>query len=1199
MFDKLKRALGDDPVPSGVAAWLKPVRKQSPELAGLVGGFVARGDGAGSVLALGPDSLGLIDQADVGYWSRGLKKLRDGTKMRPDQWVRLGEVLALTPTYAGKGRPGGPPTWFLALQDALWRAMASPLHWAPGHVEAVLAAGGVPVERRPREFVAGFFAVLGGAAIWRDPFSSWRAGPPQPGAKAVVDYVGAHLDAVADALAGLGAEQRLAGLRWLELFPDLAAGLAPTLGLCSVGSSRPVREVALRLVATLPDAVLRRTMADAVDQGAPATVGDAIDFLARVGDRGGRAVIEAALAQGRGGKRDALLATALGRIKAVTGGGPELFLPPMPPLDARPLGDDFVRDLEAAANRAVASLEREGERPEARWARKRAADLKGLGAGDFEAARAWLSGERTKPSFLKREGHVLLAGLDLPLLPAVRASVDLGRRTPLGGYDLNRLVELGHDLRAIVAAAQVAGVADPVGAVADLGVNFGRRADPELIWPFYAEHPELVDQWFGFAPGPRLTWNVRGDPVAVGLRLLGMFPQIPARHLPVVAQLACGEAKTNRRAAQKLLERRPDCLNLALTALGDPTAQVRAAAAAWIGRLGDPAAVEPLRQALAQERGEQAQAAMLAALRDLGDDLSARLTPEALGAKAAKGLKGKPPAGLSWFPLDALPACRWADGTPVDPVVVRWWAVLAAKLKDPGGVGLIPLYVSLLDKASRETLGAFALDAWVAQDVAHPDDAACRAHAAATVDARHAEYQRQAKRWPEEYAALGAMTRDHVFEELRRERAAEYLGSVIGQKGLLALSAGAPGHHVLAVCQRYVRDHGARRAQVEALVTAAASNPDPSAIQFVLSAARKSKQETVRLKAVELARDIADKRGWTTDELADRTIPTAGFDEDGVLRLDYGRRRFEGRVARSPKTGAFTVDLFGADGKPVKALPKPAQADDQELAGQARKQLAVSKRELAQVAKLQEARLFEAMCVGRQWDVPAWRDFLAGHPVMRPLIATLVWQATWPSPACGARAASTPGPSGRRLFRPTPEGELLDAADDAVDLPDDGQVALAHLATVTPAEADAWRAHLRDYGVAPLFGQFDAAAPAVAEGAEQVDDHRGWLSDTFAIRSRATKRGYSRAAAEDGAWFREYFKDMTSADIRVCLGFTGSFLPEEEFGAAVTELSFERDGRRLRLAQVPPILLAETYADYVFVAEAGEFDPKWEVKSGY
>jgi hypothetical protein len=1186
MFGKVKRLLGGASAPFRLAAWLGPLREERPDLADLVWAFVARGDQAAAVMRLGPDALNLIDRTCLGPWTvGGLEALGDGSQLRPDQWVRVGQVLALTPTYARRDWPDGPPRWFLALQDALWRGVCSPLFWAPEFVHAVLAAGSAPDDRAPHDVVVSFFAVLGYTASPSDPFGRARDGSAHPGLLAVVDYMTAHSDAVPGALAGLGADQLLRALYWIELFPELAAGLAETLGQFAVGPSKPVREHALRLIAALPEPLFRRTLAAALDTGDPAWVGDVVDVLERHSDRGGRAVMEAALAQGRGGQRDALLASALARVKAFTAAVPELVVPPAPPLDAAPLGGAFVRDLEAAVARSVKSLERKAARPGpgGQWAEEQAARLKAVGPGDLEAARAWLSGERRDgPGFLKDDPVALLSGLKLPLLAAFRACVDHDANgSRLNEDRLGRLAGWDHDVRLLLEAAEAAGVDDPKNHIHTAGRGPG--ADPDLIWPYHAEHPEEIDHLLYAVPSTAIL-SLHAQSTAIGLRLLGMFPVIPARYLPKLAQLATGESKANRRTAQELLERRPDCLNLALVALGDPKAEARANAAAWAGRLGDPAAVGPLRAALATERGERAQAAILSALRDLGDDLSARLTPEALGAEAARGAKGKAPAGLSWFPLDALPACRWADGTPVDPVVVRWWAILAAKLKDPAGVGLIPLYVSLLDRASRQALGVFVLDAWVAQDTPHHDDAVCRAHAAAHVDARHAEYQELARQAPREFGALGAMTRDQVFDRLRREKAAGYQGSAIGQKGLLALTAGAPGHHVLAVCQRYVRDHGRRRAQAVALVTAAASNPDPAAIQFVLSVARKFPQESVRLKAVELAEDLADKRGWTTDELADRTIPSAGFDDDGVLRLDFGGRRFEGRVARSPKTGAFTVDLSAADGKAIKALPDATAADDPELAAEARKQLAVSKRELAQVARLQASRLFEAMCVGRQWDVPAWRDFLAGHPVMRPLISTLVWQAT--------------GPGGRRLFRPTLDGELLGAGDDAVDLPDDARVALAHLATVTGAEADAWRAHLLDYGVAPLFEQFAAAVPAVEEGADEFDDHRGWLSDTFAIRARAKQRGYSRSTDEGGSCFTEYFKELPGAGVRVCLGFTGSFLPELRFGAAVTTLAFERDWRRLRLAEVPPILLAESYADYVFVAEAGTFDPDWEDKSG-
>ena len=36
---------------------------------------------------------------------------------------------------------------------------------------------------------------------------------------------------------------------------------------------------------------------------------------------------------------------------------------------------------------------------------------------------------------------------------------------------------------------------------------------------------------------------------------------------------------------------------------------------------------------------------------------------------------------------------------------------------------------------------------------------------------------------------------------------------------------------------------------------------------------------------------VAERRGWTAGELADRTVPTGGLDENGVLLLECGPER--------------------------------------------------------------------------------------------------------------------------------------------------------------------------------------------------------------------------------------------------------------------------------------------------------------------
>ncbi|MCL2465538.1 MAG: DUF4132 domain-containing protein, partial [Micrococcales bacterium] len=847
--------------------------------------------------------------------------------------------------------------------------------WDPGFAQAVLAAGGVPAEDHARVIVATFFGELAAGPRWTSPLRAWRQGKDTAGARDFVAYVGAHIALVPPVLATADAAGKVAAAQWFALCPAVVPPLAPMLTQWAVGPSKMVREAAVDLIGALPEPLASSTLADALARGTAANLGTVIDHAARRGEPG-RALLDAALAEHRGGKRDELLAAALHRTQVAASSPDAVFeVPPTPPVDTTPLGDDFLAALEASVARSAASVERSvAANPGNAWARNRAAKLRGLKRSDLVAVRAWLNGERAEPpctDFVSLHQ----VGVRMPLAAAMRASSNRrGSRTAFAPGWLDDFAGHDDDLRTLAAAAALVGVPDPLRVIGDLGLGHygvGRRR-PEAIWPFYAEHPEALDRELGLARQEPASGPYRTDRVAEALAVLAMFPTLPARYVPALAQFATGAAKTHRRQAQELLEHQPNALEIAAGALRDGAAEIRATAAAWIGRIGDPGGIAPLRQALGKERREQPQAAMLIALRLLGDDIAASLTPEVLASAAAKGLAAKQPASMAWFPLDALPACRWADGSPVEAATIRWWAVLAVKLKDPAGAGLIPLYVSLLDAAGRAALGTFVLDAWLAHDTRHPSDEECRAYATAHVAGRYAQYQDWAARSPQYYAAQGAMTRDQVFDELRREKSREHLGSAIGDKGLLALSTGAPGHHVFDAVQRYIRDHGQRRAQVEALIVAAAANDDPAAIQLVLSVARKFKQETVRLTAAGLAAAIAERRGWTLDELADRTIPTAGFDDSGVLVLDYGRRRFVGRVARSAKTGAFTIGLATADGTPVTALPKPGVADDEALAAESRKQLATSKKELAQVVTLQTSRLFEAMCLQRTWDAADW-----------------------------------------------------------------------------------------------------------------------------------------------------------------------------------------------------------------------------------
>ena len=298
---------------------------------------------------------------------------------------------------------------------------------------------------------------------------------------------------------------------------------------------------------------------------------------------------------------------------------------------------------------------------------------------------------------------------------------------------------------------------------------------------------------------------------------------------------------------------------------------------------------------------------------------------------------------------------------------------------------LLLRYLSLLDEASRAALGETILRLFIEHDVRGPAMEVANAHAAANAPGRYQSYQDSAKRYPQYYSAQGKLTQDQVFDELRREKLAEYLGSAIGEKGILALASYTPGQVALTLLQAYLRDHYPRRAQIEAMLDALADGHDPAVIQLLLGIARRYRTASVQEKASLLVERIAQGKGWSQDQLGDRTIPTGGFDDHGRLNLPYGERVFYVTL-----DGAMKPVLRNPDGKEMKALPEPRQDEAPEVAKEAKQQLSSCKKELKQVITMQTARLFEAMCAGRVWPAQEWREYLLQHPIAGRLVQSLV-----------------------------------------------------------------------------------------------------------------------------------------------------------------------------------------------------------------
>jgi hypothetical protein len=674
-----------------------------------------------------------------------------------------------------------------------------------------------------------------------------------------------------------------------------------------------------------------------------------------------------------------------------------------------------------------------------------------------------------------------------------------------------------------------------------------------------------------------------------GFRALATLPTLPDRVVDVLFDLAVGPRKTLRRPAQDLLTGVPGIADRAVGSLTDRKAESRAEAAAWLGRLRHAPALGPLEAAVAKEKNDLAMGAMLDALEALGQPVEKYLRRDDMRAQADKALAKGLPAALSWFPWTGLPDVRWADtGALVDRPVVQWMLANATKAKTAEPNAVLRKYCAMFDPRDREELGQYVLEAWLAEDIRPIDTAEAHSRAAQEA-AGHFRYLQQ---YPNsQYAQgnpfLGASV-DQITAAVLPRHLRTPAGSAAASKGVLAVAAACASGRAAPVAERYLKEwYGQRASQGRALIQMLAWVDHPSAVQLVLSVGSRFRTKSFQEEATRQAEALAERKGWTMGELADRTIPTAGFDESGVLELSYGDRVFTARLLPD-----LTLSLTSPEGRAIKSLPTPRQTDDPDRVKESKKALTATKKELKTVVESQTSRLYEALCTERTWSAEVWTTFLNEHPVVRHLTRRLAWTAT--------------GPEDRSVvFRPLDDGTLTDVDDAPVELHPEAVIAVAHDSAVPEQVAAAWLDHFADYEVTPLFQQFGRARYELADSMREqreVTDFQGHLLEAFKLRGRANKLGYTRGQAQDGGVFVTYEKRFPTLGITTVIGFSGNSLPEENRTVALHSLGFERttDGRSagpLKLQDVPAVLLSEAYGDLTSIAAVGTgFDPAWEKK---
>ena len=1000
-------------------------------------------------------------------------------------------------------------------------------------------------------------------------------------------------------------------LRYIQRYPELQLQLVDFLAIQALNTSKQVSQLATEILFNLPLELAQPQLQHFLTSGSVKQRTNAAILLSRIISE--PTILQQALASETNKTVIIAIESALSRLESAKAAKADLVIPEFEPFSDTPLPmtardvlqlnfDEYLIECKKSMQNEL----EENKEKNTSWSynQSRYKELKALTPKSLDNIFDYVNGKIDRSTLFKEideriDFRFLLTKNRLSNLPEITLFhlIRIRRLTDyLSISNLFSKLYENYDLVKNADLRQIADVLIKVNIIPDVEYTVAlpflssdvfhdiHENEPHKLWAFFAENEFIIDEALGFAP-IQIAQNcyVRIDRVNA-IKILQLFPTIPTKYVAYLLELALGEIKQIRYAAQNALKRIPNIHNQVEQALSSPKQEVRTAAANWLAELGQKSSIKALNAALKKEKRETVQAAILVALEKIGEDISQHLTPKKLLADAQKGLKGKIPTDLDWFDFNLLPTLTWQNGDKVDRQIIQWWICLAVKLKDPSNL-LLTVYNRLLSTQSQQRLGEFILRSFINQDTRVPTLEEAETKASTEANKRLQQYIGYYQNYPQYYPNYKNITYEQIFDEVKQEILATYLGSAIKSKGILALTCGIEGAIAVSLLRSFMKNHYQRRAQIEAMLEPLANSDDPLIIQLLLSLARRYRTASIHEKAKYLVESIALRSGWTTDELADRTISTAGLDDNGLLILDYGERTFTASLDEQ-----FKWQLKNAEGKKIKALPEARKNENPELVKEAKKQFSNSKKELNQLLTMQISRFYEAMCAQRQWRVEDWQKYLQPHPIVGRFIQRLVWLQLDNN---GQIVNS---------FRPTEDGSLITNQDEEMLLDQNHFISVAHSALLASDDIAQWQAHIEDYKITLLFEQFSHAFPEISKFNDGViDDRLGWLTDSFTIRGVLTKLSYKRDTAEDGGCFYGYHKYFGSLGIYINIEFSGSMLPEENIPAVLYNLYFSNKkgfkDRAIALDKLPKVLLTEGYADYMAVAKVcSGFDPNWKDK---
>ena len=338
------------------------------------------------------------------------------------------------------------------------------------------------------------------------------------------------------------------------------------------------------------------------------------------------------------------------------------------------------------------------------------------------------------------------------------------------------------------------------------------------------------------------------------------------------------------------------------------------------------------------------------------------------------------------------------------------------------------------------------------------------------------------------------------------------------------------------------------------------------ALMHLDAIATKVKFKGLQDKARERISAVAEARGLTRDELADRLVPDLDLDEDGSRVLSFGTRTFT--VGWDEHLTPFVREA----GARIKDLPKPAKTDDAAQAKAATAAWKALKKDAKAIASHQVMRLERAMCSRRRWDAETFRTFFVMHPLVIHIVRRLVFGVY-------------EGNELRATFRVAEDRSYADVRDRAFALR--ATVGIVHRLELDEADRVAWSEVLAQYEIIPSFPQLDrevfmpTAAEKAARSTKRFDGATVPLGKVLGLEAK----GWRRGMPQDAGWIWDMQKPLGDGALAV-LGLGGGILagdmresPAEQKleSLALVEEATLKSGPKL--GDVDPVAVSELFRD--------------------